>query len=93
MKVLGDDTIVGRGPLVGEDRALPTPVPRSRPAGRLRRLVMLLRGGALEKTDTAERPRTAARKDRGASHADMDAGLTRGATLLFGAGPTRPRRR
>jgi len=54
---------------------------------------VFLRGRPLEKTDTAERPGAVARKDYGASHADMDAGLTRGATLLFGAGPTRPRRR
>ena len=93
MKVLSDDTAVSRASLVGEDQVLPTPVPHGRLAGRLRRLAVFLRGHPLEKTDTAERPGAVARKDYGASHADMDAGLTRGATLLFGAGPTRPRRR
>lgn len=93
MKALGDDVAVSEAPLVGEDQVLPTPVAPGRLVGRLRRLAVFLRRGALGKTGVAKRPRVASREDGGARHADMDAGLTRGATLLFGAGPTRPRQR
>lgn len=90
MKALSDDTAVSEAPLVGEDQVPSTTLLPGRLVGRL---AVFLLGGALEKTGVAERPRAVSREDSGVPRADMDAGLTRGATLLLGVGPMRPRRR